>query len=133
MRQTLMLLLIAMSLNAGNFEKGQDAYDNEDYNMAATYWIPLAKSGNIEAQTNLAVMYEEGEGVAQDNAKALFWYQKAAKQGDIDSQLLLAMSYCHGDGVAKDLTTCAKWAKMAKDSGENVAILWVEFDLAKYQ
>jgi len=85
MRQTLILLLIAMSLNAGNFEKGQNAYDNEDYNMAATYWIPLAKSGNIGAQTNLAVMYEEGEGVAQDNAKALFWYQKAAQQGDIDS------------------------------------------------
>ena len=133
MKQMLILLLLTVGLQAGNLEKGQDAYDNEDYNRAASYWIPLAKAGNVAAQTNMAVMYEEGEGVAQDDTKALFWYQKAAQQGDIDSQLLLAMSYCHGDGVDKNLNTCAKWAKMAKDSGENVAILWVEFDLAKYQ
>ena len=133
MKQIFLALLLAISLQAGGFDQAQEAYDNEDYKTAASIWIPLAKSGNVGAQTNLAVMYEEGEGVAQDNAKALFWYQKAAQQGDIDSQLLLAMSYCHGDGVAKDLNACAKWAKMAKDSGENVAILWVEFNLAKYQ
>ena len=133
MKQAIVLLLLTLSLQAGNFEKGQEAYDNEDYTTAATYWIPLAKAGNVEAQTNLAVMYEEGEGVAQDSSKAIFWYQKAAQQGDIDSQLLLAMSYCYGDGVAKDLSVCAKWAKMAKDSGENVAILWTEFNLGKYQ
>ncbi len=35
--------------------------------------------------------------------------------------------------ITLSLQTCAKWAKMAKDSGENVAILWTEFNLAKYQ
>jgi len=26
-------------------------------------------------------MYDEGEGVAKDNVKAIEWYKKAAKQG----------------------------------------------------
>ena len=133
MKNLLLLLTLLLSLQADNFEKGLAAYDNEDFNTAVTYWIPLAKAGNIDAQTSMAMMYEDGDGVAQSSEKALYWYQKAATQGNIDSQLILAMSYCHGDGVDKDLNNCAKWAKMAKDSGENVAILWNEFELAKYQ
>lgn len=133
MKYAIVLLLMAVSLSAVTFEKGLAAYESEDYKTAASIWISLAEQGDVASQKSLAVMYEDGEGVGQDSAKALFWYQKAALQGDVNSQLLLAMSYCHGDGVAKDLKQCAKWAKMAKDSGENVAILWVEFDLGKYQ
>jgi len=133
MKKLLLMLTIVLSLQADNFEKGLDAYEDENFDRAISYWIPLAKEGNVQAQTSMAMMYEDGEGVAQSSDKALYWYQKAANQGDIDSQLILAMSYCHGDGVDKDLNNCAKWAKMAKDSGENVAILWNEFELAKYQ
>jgi hypothetical protein len=31
-------------------------------------------------------MYANGRGVAQDNAKAVEWYQKAADQGDEDAK-----------------------------------------------
>jgi len=131
-KKSLILLLLTLTLSASTFDKAQEAYDNEDYKKAAALMKPLAESGHMEAQTCLAVMYEDGDGVTQDANKALHWYKKAAMQGDVDSQLILAMSYCHGDGVGKNLKTCAKWAKMAKDQGENVAILWSEFNLGKY-
>ncbi len=132
MKKSLILIILTLTLSANSFDKAQEAYDNEDYKKAATLMKPLADGGHVEAQTSLAVMYEDGDGVSQDTKKALYWYKKAAAQGDIDSQLILAMSYCHGDGVGKDLKSCAKWAKMAKSQGENVAILWSEFNLGNY-
>lgn len=31
---------------------------------------------------SLGAMYQYGEGVLQDFAKAVYWFEKAAKQGD---------------------------------------------------
>jgi TPR repeat protein len=35
-------------------------------------------------------MYENGQGVPQDDDEALKWYQKAANQGDSNAQRALA-------------------------------------------
>lgn len=43
--------------------------------------IKKAEQGDIEAQDELGYMYEHGEGVEQDYAKAIQWYEKAAAQG----------------------------------------------------
>ncbi len=40
-----------------------------------------AERGDIDAQYNLGLMYENGNGVAKDEAKAIKWYRKAAEQG----------------------------------------------------
>jgi TPR repeat protein len=37
--------------------------------------------GYADAQYNLALMYNNGEGVPQDYALAVEWYRKAAEQG----------------------------------------------------
>ena len=41
-----------------------------------------AAQGNAMAQYNLGVMFENGQGVLQNLAEALQWWQLAAKQGD---------------------------------------------------
>ncbi|WP_422126880.1 tetratricopeptide repeat protein [Thioalkalivibrio sulfidiphilus] len=41
----------------------------------------LAQQGNAEAQFRLGDMYEQGLGVAQDEAQARHWYEKASEQG----------------------------------------------------
>jgi TPR repeat protein len=38
-------------------------------------------------------MYEEGNGVPQDNGMAEFWYRKAAKQGHAEAQWQLGQMY----------------------------------------
>ena len=40
-----------------------------------------AKQGVVEAQSNLGVMYETGEGVPQDYGYAYMWWNLAAAQG----------------------------------------------------
>ncbi|UZO03807.1 uncharacterized protein OCT59_024209 [Rhizophagus irregularis] len=45
--------------------------------------------GDDTAQFNLALMYEEGDGITKDIGKAIYWYEKSAKQGDQDAQIKL--------------------------------------------
>ena len=40
-----------------------------------------AEQGQAHAQSNLGVMYTNGQGVKRDHAEAVRWYRKAAEQG----------------------------------------------------
>lgn len=42
----------------------------------------LAHQGDANAQKNLGVMYDNGDGVKQDKQQAFEWFLKAAEQGD---------------------------------------------------
>ena len=81
-----LLTLIGVSASAQNFQKGKAAYDRDDYAAALKEWRPLAERGDSEAQFNLGVIYDNGEGVPQDYAEAVKWYRKAAEQGDAAAQ-----------------------------------------------
>ena len=49
-------------------------------------WYRLAaEQGDAQAQNNLGLMYDAGQGVPQVNAEALKWYRLAAEQGDAGS------------------------------------------------
>ena len=45
---------------------------------------------------------EYGEGVKQDYAEAVKWYQKAAQQENVNAMRNLARCYRHGHGVEKN-------------------------------
>ncbi|EGE27627.1 tetratricopeptide repeat family protein, partial [Moraxella catarrhalis O35E] len=42
------------------------------------WYTKAANQGYADAQFNLALMYYEGQGVSQDDQKAVEWYTKAA-------------------------------------------------------
>jgi len=48
--------------------------------------LKVKVKGNADAQLNLGDMYSQGQGVKQDEVKAVLWYRKAAEQGDVISQ-----------------------------------------------
>jgi ATP-dependent protease ClpP protease subunit len=108
-----LVLLVALALAApgvaGPFEDGLTAYDQGKLDTAFKLWLPLAEQGHAAAQFNIAVMYENGSGVAKDLAQAARWYLEAAKQGDTDSQYKMGMLYETGTGVTKDLAEARKW------------------------
>jgi hypothetical protein len=72
-----------------------------------------AESGHLPAQTELARMYRNGDGVEQDFAKMMVWYQRAADQGDVGAQLFVADGYGYGYGVEADLVEAYKWYEIA--------------------
>jgi localization factor PodJL len=54
----------------------------QDYQEAAAWFASAAMSGLTDSQFNLAVLYERGLGLQQNNHKAYFWYEVASLAGD---------------------------------------------------
>ncbi|MFY9874652.1 MAG: tetratricopeptide repeat protein, partial [Rhodomicrobium sp.] len=54
----------------------------QDYQEAAAWFANAAMSGLTDSQFNLAVLYERGLGLQQNNQKAYFWYEVASLAGD---------------------------------------------------
>ena len=101
---------------SADYQKGFTAYKSGDYATALREWTPLAKEGNADAQFNLGLMYDEGQGVPEDNMKAVHWYRFAAWQGHACAQGNLGAMYALGAGVKKDLVRARHklgwyWAK----------------------
>ena len=67
------------------FQVGMDAYNRGDFKTALREWQPMAEQGDARAQFYFGLLYENGDGVPLDYAKARQWYEKAAAQGDGDS------------------------------------------------
>ena len=65
---TLAALLGAVGTSWGaDFNKGLAAANIGDFATALREWRPLAEQGDAGAQFNLGLMYNEGQGVPQDN------------------------------------------------------------------
>jgi len=77
----------------------------------------LAEDGDAEAQFNLGVMYDDGEGVPQDYKEAFKWYTKSAEQGVAEAQHNLGWMYDKGEGVPQDQKEAVKWYRKAAEQG----------------
>lgn len=69
------------------FRLGHIYFDGivKDLSQAAYWWQRAAESGNINAQFNLALLYERGIGLTKDQSKAILWFERAARSGDVES------------------------------------------------
>jgi TPR repeat protein len=97
-------------------------YQKKNYTEAIRIWRSLAdwngtSSGDSDAQYNLGLAYDSGEGVAKDPAQSALWYFRAAKQGDAAAQYNLGVDYLKGDGVTKDSATAIGWITLAAKQG----------------
>ncbi len=72
------LLGLAGTAVAGQFDDAVAAYSHGDYATAARLFRPLAEQGDADAQNNLGIMYENGYGVPQDYVSAHLLYSLAA-------------------------------------------------------
>ena len=97
------------------FESGLASKDRGHYATALRAWIPMAESGNAEAQNNVGYMYEEGLGVPQNYLLAMNWYRQAADNELAQAQHNMGMLYHHGYGVAQNLGEAFRWFKMAAE------------------
>jgi len=118
---------------AGSFEQGLAAYELGDFAGARKAWEPLAKAGHAAAQHNLAVMYDYGQGVAENDDVALQWYQRAGKNRHAASQYTLGLLFSKGQGVERDMRQAVAWYEQAAEQGhvESAYILGVLHDFGK--
>jgi hypothetical protein len=80
-----------------------------------------AEQGDARAQFNLALMYDNGAGATQDDAKAVKWYRKAAEQGYAKAQSNLGVMYYSGNGVLEDTIAAHMWFNIAAANGNKDA------------
>ncbi len=81
----------------------------------------LAEQGDAGVQFILGSMYENGEGVPQDDAQAIRWYRRAAAQGFAEAQSILGSMYADGKVVRKDFVLAHLWWTLAAAQGEKRA------------
>ena len=63
-------------------------------------------------------MFDNGEGIAQDQAEAVRLYRLAAAQGDADAHFYLGYMYENGRGVAQDRAEATRWYRLAAAQGD---------------
>lgn len=107
----LALLLVPTAGTAQNYTAGMDAVAAGDYATALRELTPFAERGDAP------IMYAEGQGVQQDDAEAVKWYQLAAKQGHAIAQAYLGLSYAQGKGAQQDNVTAHMWLNLGAANG----------------
>ncbi len=87
------------------------------YDDAVADWEALARDGDPNAMSNLAVMYDLGLGVAPDAARAVELYRAAADRGSVVAQNNLGIAYALGRGVRRDRAQAIQWLGAAGMKG----------------
>ena len=101
------------------FEQGITAYDAGDFATAFDIWLPLAQTGNMSAQRNVANMLRRGIGTEQDLTRAVYFYRRAADTGLVNAMVNLGNMIRLGEGVdAPNDHEAASWFYTAARAGD---------------
>lgn len=113
--------VVQTTINVNNKEKifaeMKQAVVQRDYDKVLKLLMPLAQQGDATAQNNIAVMYQDGLGVARSDSEALKWYLKAAQQGEAEAQFMVGLFYAQGRGVAQNYEQATHWYELAAKQG----------------
>jgi len=82
MSRSLPLLLLLMALSPAVVAQSTPSVTNDRISELRR----AAEQGDARAQYNLALMYDEGEGVPKNLVDAYFWFNLAAAQGIEDGK-----------------------------------------------
>ncbi len=62
-------------------DAGLKAYERRDYVKALQQWLPVAETGNADAQFYVGGLFRDGAGVTADLPRAHLWWSLAARNG----------------------------------------------------
>lgn len=116
-RIILLIMLCFTEAISASSDVGFSAFESEDYKTAFEKLLPIAKEGNMRAQSSIGFMYYNGLGVSENKSKSAEYYEKAANQGDLLSMYLLANMYERGNGVVVNYEKAAQLIKGAANGG----------------
>ena len=93
---------------AGLFDQAGARFQAGDHAGAVQLLSKAAEAGNAVAELRLALMYDQGDGVARSSKSAFIWYSRAAAQGEPESQNQMGAFYELGEGVPENWDLAAK-------------------------
>jgi TPR repeat protein len=77
-----------------------------------------ADHGDADAEVKIGLMYENGNGVAQNWFSSMEWFKKAADQGNGGGEASVGDLYFNGYGVQQDYAKAMECFKKAADLGD---------------
>lgn len=82
-----LLILFSCAVTPAFADRAQAlaAYTRGDFANAIKLWQELANEGDPVAQYNLALLYQQGAGVSQDNNMSGYWLSMAARRNMVDA------------------------------------------------
>ena len=110
-------LLVACS----DYNDARSVYSAGRHEEAFKKLYKLAKEGHLKAQYEVAMMFNNGIGVAKDKEEAWNWFIRAAKGGNVDAQVELGAHYEAGADGQPNGIMAAQWWKTAAKNGSGVA------------
>jgi len=111
------VLSSALIVRAANFDDGVAAYKRADYASAMRIWHELGEAGDMRAVYNLGVLFDLGQGVAPDPARAAVYFHHAAQAGHAQAMSNYGRLLELGRGVAKNEELAAYWFHQAAENG----------------
>jgi len=85
------------------------------YDEAVGWFLMAATQGDAAGQFSLARMYQEGNGIEKDEAKASYWYRRSAAQDYLPAVKGMAITYKSGGaGIKADPEKAKFWEAKAK-------------------
>ena len=115
------ITLVGSPARAG-LPEGIAAYEAGNLPLAMKEFRVGAETNDVNCQYNLALMYEQGMGVAKDEKEARIWYRKAAEQGNSNAQFNLGVLFENGRGGDVDFAQANQWYRKAAVQGDALAI-----------
>jgi hypothetical protein len=95
------------------------AYQKGDYETAVRGFLPLAKQGDLAAQYQMGLIYNNGDGVSQSYREASAWFRRAAEGGHGGARIALGQLFLHGRGVPEDKVMAYVWLDLAVAQGDD--------------
>lgn len=100
------------------FNRALQFIKQQNYSDAFPLFKQLAEQGDANAQHNLGLMYEYGDGITQNDQQAVYWYTKAAEQGEAHAQNNLGLMYTDGGkGITQNYKQAVYWYTQAAEQG----------------
>jgi len=96
-----------------------------DRQEAYRWYRAAAKSGELEAQVQVAAMYLTGTGVRRSPTHAFTWFRRAAERGHPEAAKALGEMYYQGVGTEQDLDAAYTWFRQSAEAGDPLAQLRV--------
>ena len=100
-------------------EKARDLMESSKFEAARNALLPLARSGNADAEELIGVMYAMGLGVQKDDVRAFEWYMRASLKGHPGAQSGIGWYYEVGRGLpAPDQVRAYLWYTLSAIGGD---------------
>ena len=106
------VLVIAMAQSdtwSAELNDGVRAFEARRYPEAINILLPLANSGDAEAQRIIGEMSFNGQGMKRNFLAAFKWNELSAESGNKIAQYNLGYLYENGEGVAQSKTKASDW------------------------